>query len=396
MTRRERQWSEFVASRRVQHPAPASEDISVYPFVSSQRTWSQGHRFHGSYVPGDSGGPFESQRTYYKRVDHLDVVYKYFTDTYRSRITAVPPSTPSYITSPVSETTLLARGTTAIAQTRPTAPLAGLGVTIGELREGLPKIVGSGLMKTRISDLRKIPKRGSDEYLNWEFGWKPLIKDVRDSCNAVRRHHKIIDQLVRDDGRLVRRKFGFPREVTTSVTSTTGYGYPSLPAAAYSGIGTLRTTTETRSDVWFRGAFRYHLPKGKDMLSQSRLFLTEANRLLGLRPDPELLWNLAPWTWLTDWFANTGDLMANLSSMAFDGLVLDYGYVMNHYQEITKYHLSGLTIASRPANLTCVRVKEHKRRLRATPFGFGLELPDFTNWQLSILAALGISRVHTN
>lgn len=147
-----------------------------------------------------------------------------------------------------------------------------------------------------------------------------------------------------------------------------------------------------RRKVWFSGSFLYYLPNGTDFLSKLGRWQVEAHRLLGFRLDPELLWNLAPWTWLGDWFSNAGDLVSNASSYLFDGLVMQYGYVMEHVEETVSYDsifgfIDGTTAAPQ---LTLVR--ETKRRLAATPFGFGLDFDTLSAWQLSILAALGISR----
>jgi hypothetical protein len=46
-----------------------------------------------------------------------------------------------------------------------------------------------------------------------------------------------------------------------------------------------------------------------------------------------------------------------------------------------------------PISTTGVRTFERKYRVRASPFGFGLTWKDFDPFQLSILGALGVSRL---
>jgi hypothetical protein len=77
-----------------------------------------------------------------------------------------------------------------------------------------------------------------------------------------------------------------------------------------------------------------------------------------------------------------------------DGLVMHYGYVMEHVVESDEIVLSGWTPqkGSFPSDLKIVVVRETKTRLRASPYGFGLTFEDFSPRQLAILAALGISR----
>lgn len=118
------------------------------------------------------------------------------------------------------------------------------------------------------------------------------------------------------------------------------------------------------------------------------------NHLLGTRLDAETLWNLAPWSWLSDWKANIGDNIANASKLSEDGLVLRYGYLMS--ETISDHTLSlhgpipdGVGSCG-PISLTFSTVR--KQRVRATPYGFGLDPNGFNVRQWSILGALGITK----
>jgi len=122
---------------------------------------------------------------------------------------------------------------------------------------------------------------------------------------------------------------------------------------------------------------------------------------LGTRLDPEVLWNLAPWTWMVDWVANFGDIVGNLSAIVADHLVMQYGYIM-HEVIVTKeiYFPRGLysrntypyisSFDEKPWNVTLTY--HSKTRTGASPFGFGLSPESFTTQQWAILGALGISR----
>jgi len=61
-------------------------------------------------------------------------------------------------------------------------------------------------MKSRTHDALQ---KSADEYLNVEFGWKPLADDA----NYIRVHHP-----VGDDCKTIRRRFGkgYPQEVRIS------------------------------------------------------------------------------------------------------------------------------------------------------------------------------------
>jgi len=410
---RKRDW--LIHSHSVGHQTsgnPPSEFTS--DIRGRQETTSEGHQWPPrKRIPNDfplaglarldSGGPFLTRRNYVTQIESADVYatggggipagYNY---AFVKGIVPAPGIGTSILLPATSSSTLTSEGTRALNQMRPTAPLSGLGVTLGELREGLPSLIGSGLLKALMSDAkrqRRFLKAGSDEYLNWEFGWKPLVSDLRDASKAVLQSKKIIDQLYRDSGKDVRRRFGYPVSKDTSTASATSYGYPGGITYLYDAPGKLYTTVENHRRVWISGMCRYYVPPMDDLHGRIARQAQEANRLLGMRPDPELLWQLAPWTWLVDWVSDVGSLVGNFTSFAFDGLVWKYAYLMEHKIERTRYDLVGLRLynGSSP-RIAATRIRESKNRVSASPFGFGLSLDSFSLRQWSILAALGISR----
>jgi hypothetical protein len=119
-----------------------------------------------------------------------------------------------------------------------------------------------------------------------------------------------------------------------------------------------------------------------------------ADKLFGISLTPEVLWNLAPWSWAVDWFSNTGDVISNLSDWASDGLVLQYGYMMEHTVSSYTYSMSPTGIYRGVPAPPVSFVTETKIRRRASPFGFGINLSALSARQNAILVALGLSRGH--
>jgi len=146
---------------------------------------------------------------------------------------------------------------------------------------------------------------------------------------------------------------------------------------------------------WFSGAFTYHLPSDYDSRSKMTDYASLADKVYGTSITPEVLWELAPWSWAVDWFFNAGDVVNNLSDWESAGLVMRYGYMMEHTFHKYTYIASGtgfkkeLNLASVPS-LTLVT--ETKKRVGANPFGFGVTWDGLSPFQTSVLAALGISR----
>jgi hypothetical protein len=289
-------------------------------------------------------------------------------------------------------------GTRAIANSIPTNPLSGFSVFAGELREGIPKLAGTDFFKTRS---RRALKAG-DEYLNLEFGWKPLINDVKSFSNAVRNSDKEIIQLVRNSGKQIRRTYRFPIESSSSSFNDGNYypqGGPSI-VSFYDGAGNRPriVTTDTETERWFVGAFTYYVPPIKyDEDGHIKLNSQLRNFLFGTRVTPETLWNLAPWSWAADWFGNTGDILHNISAFQNDGLVMPYGYIMERKLVRVTYEQKDLRFTSYPGKsfyLTQVLETEVKSRRVATPFGFGLNPSTFSGRQWAILGALGLTRAN--
>lgn len=334
----------------------------------------------------------------------------------------------------VSAASLLALGATAISRCAPTNPHASASQLLGELRrDGIPAIPGlkafqngprpasltprgrfarqkakatgkpvvrGKLTKTQVRrNLRKSAKISGSEHLNVVFGWKPLINDVRKLAKAQRRSEEILKQYVRDSGRLVRRHYEFPTTVSTTVVDL-GLLAPINPFvlslyAVPKGRAT-KTTVVTRR-MWFDGAFTYHVNGGDDLLSRMHRYVQEANHLSGVGISPGVLWDLAPWSWAVDWFTNTGDVLNNMSMAMVDGLVVVYGYMMVETTTVSTYSNYGVVLKGRsgnqpPMSLEQTWTETTKQRLRATPFGFGVDLTALTPHQLAIVAALGLSR----
>lgn len=291
---------------------------------------------------------------------------------------------------------LLALGTVAIARTAPTVPTVSLANFVGELKnDGLPSLIGS--IAYRAKSLPKLFKAAGSEYLNVEFGWKPLLSDILGICSTVSKSKQILEQYEKRSGQIIGRSYAFPEIRTTSYTDMGLVGIdPVFNTYAYGGTGQGRKTRTVSSvgNYWFEGRYKYYLPLASEARDKVMLYAAEAEKLLGLEITPEVLWNLAPWSWLSDWFFNIGSIMTNVSAFSKDNLLLTRGYIMGHTRNESVYTNSGVNVVGfgDTGPVTQTFLSETKARRRATPWGFGLTFAAFTPRQIAILAALGISR----
>ena len=299
-------------------------------------------------------------------------------------------------------------GTQAIARCIPTNPLSGMGEFLGELRD-LPKIPDVLAWKDLLLDFRKATKRvnfdklsrsAADETLNQLFGWSPFIKDLLDFAHVVQKSSLRMEQYARGSNHLIRRRYRFPVVNDTVISSASSSpGNPALPSPMIIANGTLIKTTRTETQRYFSGAFTYYLPPVLpedngfvQAINKWRQAEAYANRLFGLRLNPELLYKLTPWTWAAGWLTDAGSVVHNWQSFSSDGLVLHHGYIMESLFSDESWSLTNLKTTGGTVNSTQTRRKETKSRARATPYGFGVNPSSFTGKQWAVIAALGISR----
>jgi hypothetical protein len=297
-----------------------------------------------------------------------------------------------------SSSELDAAGTVAISRVLPTNPVAGLATALGELREGFPKVIGTDLFKV---GGKPLSNRAGQEYLNYQFGWAPMVSDFKKWLTALQNSDKIWKQFQRDAGRHVRRRYYFPETTEVILDDVVAnqpiLGGPSSYILWQGGLPSMKNTLYRHIEVkrrrWFSGAFIYYLDVQSPGKKAWDSDIQRLNKLYGVKITPEVIWNLTPWSWAADWFGNVGELAHNVSQFAQDGLVMPYGYMMETSTVKATYRMRNVALwGNTIPDLTQEFTTTVKIRRRATPFGFGLDFDSFSQFQLSILAALGLSK----
>ncbi len=279
-----------------------------------------------------------------------------------------------------SDSQLDAFGATAIARTEPTAPAFDLSTALGELmREGIPVAPGA-----QIRDRVKLAKASGSEYLNLEFGWFPLIRSINDFASVVDRADELTRSYQEHANIPIKRSYEWPTISETKFTPC-DFSTENTDRGRYKGGGRFQSVMQKR---WFEASYIYYLPVGSDNDAKMRRLASYARKLYGIDMSPEVLWNLAPWSWAVDWFSNTGDILHNVSAMGQDGMVLRYGHIMEHTVRVT----TDTGVHPAAGGMTHVQTEEWKTRRPATPFGFGVSFSSLSAKQIAIISALGLSR----
>jgi hypothetical protein len=274
-----------------------------------------------------------------------------------------------------------ALGTTALARTEPTRPAFDLSVFLGELmREGIPNAPGLA-----VREQTRLAKSAGSEYLNIEFGWLPLVRGIRDFAKTVDESDRILRSYQEQANTIIQRSYEWP-EIRTDRSDSFSLASMYPASALMQADSNYRQSSFVKK--WFEVEYRYFLPVGSTPNDKFRRFGSYARKLLGIDLSPEVLWNLAPWSWAADWVSNTGDVLHNVSAIGQDGLVIQHGYVMYHRGRTKEFTAKYVNVPQMRTDLV-----ETKHRQPATPFGWGVDMGNLSPKRLAILAAVGISRL---
>lgn len=270
--------------------------------------------------------------------------------------------------------------------TKPTFP--GLNA-IYELRE-VPEMLRQRFLE---SGLYAIP----NYWLALKFGWEPLLNDIRNCIRFQQAAQKKLAWLLRHNGKPVRTRVDLADSEVESAVTRYDWRTPSpgFVTQYYSGVPYSLEKTVTKNKIWAAARFRYWLPPGPRDINWTRAMNA---RLFGLMPSPVIIWNMLPWTWLSDWFFDTGNILSNMDAGVAERCAADWFYVMREQtQEYrAEYHATmylNPSNALHPITTSSVRGTTLKTRVVGDPFGFGTKDIDLSAMQLSILGALGLSRV---
>lgn len=296
------------------------------------------------------------------------------------------------------------------ARLRPKLSHADLGQTLAEIRE-IPRMLKGSSRDFRdywrflggsSSSSRMSPKGISDTFLSAQFGWVPFIRDMVAVSELVTDYDRFVRDRTSRNSRWDHRERVLLETTTDNVVlSGSGSRVGSIPflgdmirsGSSWGQRFSIREVVNLK--VWASGDYKFYRPEfdmsRKDYDSGwSRM--SRLSTLLGTNISPSLLWNITPWTWLADWFGNIGSVVDRLSAAGQDGVVSKNVFLMvRRRRELVL--VQEFDFIDGPAAFAFQRTVETKQRGHAlTPYNFGLTPNQLSGRQLTILAALGISR----
>ncbi len=281
-------------------------------------------------------------------------------------------------------------GAKLLSSLAPDAPHNSVYTSLGELKnDGLPSIPFLSFLKDG-----KLPEKVGGEWLNYQFGIAPTISDVKKIAQTVKSADKLIKQYMRDSGRIVRRK----ADMDPVIETTSGIFLPArsdrVPMGTglnhWSSVGPVLHTTRTETRRWYSAGYSYYVDESS--LRGMAGWLEKSNYLYGWKPDYSAMYNLTAWSWLLDWFTNTGDVIDNISMYVRDPSLVRWAYIMEETSVTVELSQPCMDNAGVFRNAQASYKTVLKKRRKVNPLYWGLKREALNARQLSILAALGMTK----
>jgi hypothetical protein len=262
----------------------------------------------------------------------------------------------------------------------------------------------------RIKSVKGLPladaRAAADDYLAYIFGARPTVQSLDQLAESITRSRLMAETIVRSQDRRIRRRRQRPpwqADATKYVTNRVGLGYPAGSGSFAMRDASLQYFTHFQQDVWWAGAFRYHASDTEQWIKSTTDLMLYVDRVTGLGGDIRTLWDVVPFSFIADWFANTGDFLENRQILADYNIACEYGYIMTHTHTTRDLVVNG-TISRDSTNPTTVarygtakaawaytRLDETKQRAACGSYGFYTKPLGFNAYQWGALAALGLS-----
>lgn len=278
-----------------------------------------------------------------------------------------------------------------IASHHPGEPAIALPVFLFELKDvpdmlkhafGRAKAVSERSGSYRHLDVRKYlssPKASAEDWLNYKFGWAPLLSDLSDLAGLTAEVNKRAIALKK-------AKRGFIRRQSDIGSWSETLAQTSVPFLTQ-GISLFGTRTESRNARRWVSS-RWSVDRYMFEAAQNGAYLQLYRAALGLDLSLTHAWDAMPWSWLIDWFTGMGDIIhANANRF---GIRFHSACLMSH-----QWATCVVTPNAVPSYLKCtpsIVTSEYKTRTLVAPSLNNLGINVFSPSQLATLAALKVTR----
>jgi hypothetical protein len=285
---------------------------------------------------------------------------------------------------------------------RPSKPEFELARFVGELRD-VKRLGANPLSNNSIF---------GGAFLNYEFGIIPTIRDIQTAAEAVVKSDGILRDFAKHATEIVHRSRTLTLDTDFYEGSTTligghqtvvvnGVQIKADCAGKYSsgGVGLkVRTTLDRKRVLRAFADFEFYIGDPSGFLGRIDSYLDKAQKLLGSGASASTIWELTPWTWMSDWFFDIGGLLSYQQDVADNGLVArrsgflieDTYHSLGHFSSSdwhSWYPEMCIITSTQPA----VSITKKQWRWPGSPYSMSVNW-DLDNFQWAIIEALGLSR----
>lgn len=239
-------------------------------------------------------------------------------------------------------------------------------------------------------------RAAADDYLAYIFGVRPTVKSLDDLAESISRSRYYAEKVSRQGFKRIRRRR--TAKVLSDIASThhSGILYPMRTGNTWVYFGNYSRFTEYSQRTWYSASYRMATSDTDSWLERSSDFFKRIDRITGLGLDIRVAWDLIPFSFMADWFANTGDFLEARQVISDYNVTCEYGYVMCHTRKVYTlvgsggfgHYASGPSV---PGSVFYTRLEETKLRTRGGAFGFYTDFSNLNSFQWAALAALGAS-----
>jgi len=270
-----------------------------------------------------------------------------------------------------------ASATRAIARSNPSRAVIDLPISLVELRElpSLLHLAGKHLLR-----------KGANALLSYQYGWKPLIQDVRsltDFSAAFKKRMKEVTRIVERGGTRYRHSIG-----NWSAVGTQG---PLFISSDNGDLIQAKSDIKSKCEMWSTVRWSTYV-QCSHLIGTPELEAMVIKAIGGWQVDASTTWNLIPWSWLVDWYGTMGDFLeANRKVFPFESsaccvmkhTTTTHTWTPTFYKNVYKNLSGGSAVIQ-------VDTKYRNGGLGAS---VSADIPIMSGRQASILGALGIQRV---
>lgn len=169
--------------------------------------------------------------------------------------------------------------------------------------------------------------------LAYEFGVKPLIKDVMSIINRIKTLDEHIEWLKKNS--LKKTKVVFRKKLDNN--AVVGSVLPSMPSYPSGNICLWRIIDEMSVSFNAWAVIEYDV----SVLVEQQLKLATLLRSFGLNNPAAVVWEAIPFSFVVDWFVNVGDALKSLQiPIIIPNIIHDCGYGVTVRSKFSEYFKS--------------------------------------------------------